>query len=612
MYVTRIRLANYGPIEQLDIKLPIVDDMGPKPVVLVGENGSGKSVLLSHIVNALMSAQQSAYRETPEVELGKVFKLRSPMYITPGKTFSFARVDFADGLRCCELQLDRNKEDYDTPPEGVTGTDVEVVWNRLTGTDASQISNEGFDNRSRIEQLFGSNCILYFPPDRFEDPAWLNEDKLNARAEHVERTPIQGYTDRKILSYSPLRNNQNWLFDLAYDFSVFERQYVTLPVVLNNETGVTNNIQALVDVPGNAKLLYDTALSIIREVIVQRDNLRLGIARRHSRMVSLMNGDQTLVPNIFQLSSGEVSLLNLFLSILRDYDLTGNQFTAAEDISGIVVVDEIDLHLHARHQYKVLPKLMKMFPKVQFIVTTHSPLFVLGLQEVFGESGFGLYRLPEGRPISPEEFSEFGVAYQAFAETRRHSDEMRVAVREAQIPLVFVDGITDVRYHKKAAELLGFESMLTEVVFRDGSGMLKQIWTGLSKNHVNHEKVIILHDPEERVESDTRANVYRRRIEKIENHPVKTGVENLFSRGTLERAIEHHPAFIDITESHQKTERGTTVEVLETWIVNKDEKTNLCNWLCDNGTAEDFEHFRPTLEMLQGFLAAMSIEDVRD
>ena len=57
---------------------------------------------------------------------------------------------------------------------------------------------------------------------------------------------------------------------------------------------------------------------------------------------------------------------------------------------------------------KFFPSLMRMFPKVQFIVTTHSPLFVLGMDNVFGEDGFALYRLPQGQQISPEEFSEFG------------------------------------------------------------------------------------------------------------------------------------------------------------------------------------------------------------
>ena len=50
MYTTRVQLTNYGPFETIDIDLPF-DGEVPKTVVLVGENGSGKSILLSHIVN---------------------------------------------------------------------------------------------------------------------------------------------------------------------------------------------------------------------------------------------------------------------------------------------------------------------------------------------------------------------------------------------------------------------------------------------------------------------------------------------------------------------------------------------------------------------------------
>ena len=77
-------------------------------------------------------------------------------------------------------------------------------------------------------------------------------------------------------------------------------------------------------------------------------------------------------------------------------------------------MDEIDLHLHAIHQHEILPQLVRMFPQVQFIVTNHSPLFVLGMGKTFGEDGFALYRLPHGQQISPEEFSEFEIAYKIF------------------------------------------------------------------------------------------------------------------------------------------------------------------------------------------------------
>ena len=56
MYARRLQLANCGPIGHLDIAFPFEDDT-PKPVLLIGENGSGKSILLSHIVNALQCAK---------------------------------------------------------------------------------------------------------------------------------------------------------------------------------------------------------------------------------------------------------------------------------------------------------------------------------------------------------------------------------------------------------------------------------------------------------------------------------------------------------------------------------------------------------------------------
>ncbi|QBP77579.1 ATP-binding protein [Herbaspirillum huttiense] len=47
---------------------------------------------------------------------------------------------------------------------------------------------------------------------------------------------------------------------------------------------------------------------------------------------------------------------------------------------GIVMIDEIDLHLHPEWQMKLLPTLSKALPKIQFIVTSHSPLIVGSLE----------------------------------------------------------------------------------------------------------------------------------------------------------------------------------------------------------------------------------------
>ncbi len=50
------------------------------------------------------------------------------------------------------------------------------------------------------------------------------------------------------------------------------------------------------------------------------------------------------------------------------------------DNKGIILVDEIDLHLHPEWQMKILPTLAKALPKIQFILTSHSPLLVGSLE----------------------------------------------------------------------------------------------------------------------------------------------------------------------------------------------------------------------------------------
>ena len=383
MYVRRIQLTNSGPIVRLDVEFPFDSDR-PKPVVLVGENGSGKSILLSHIVNGLLLARQEAYPETPEIDVGKVFKLRSPLYVTIGREYSFAHVDFEDDLGYREIQLRRRKQTYAAPPPGIDEAGASDLWNQMTGGDSSFFDIHKPMHNLRDSGIFSRRCALYFPVDRFEDPAWLNDQNLRSRVSRMDRRHLEGHTERKVIADSPLRDNQNWIFDLVYDHRVFELRTLQFPLPLANSEGSPVNLPLplFAGYTGRSSALYDIVLQVVRLVLDRGTSLRLGIGTRQNRLLSVMENDETLVQNVFQLSSGEVSLLDLGLSILRDYDFTNADFKKAEDISGIVVVDEIDVHLHARYQYRVLPRLIQLFPNVQFVVTSHSPLFLIGLSEV--------------------------------------------------------------------------------------------------------------------------------------------------------------------------------------------------------------------------------------
>ncbi|HEC1758030.1 TPA: hypothetical protein R1711_001286, partial [Campylobacter lari] len=48
--------------------------------------------------------------------------------------------------------------------------------------------------------------------------------------------------------------------------------------------------------------------------------------------------------------------------------------------------------------------------------------------------------------------------------------------------------------------------------------------------------------------------------------------------------------------------RGKEKTISDKHSVNKDEKVNLCNWICENGTEEDFENFKVILEIIDEFL----------
>lgn len=615
MYVKRVQLRNYGPIARFDIECPFVENK-PKPVILVGGNGSGKSIVLSHIVNGLLSARRTSLSETSEVEEGKVYKLRSASYIQSGEVYSFSKIDFEDSLCVRELQIPTTKQQLQTSwhsqnyqhiLDGIAEIGAQDLWKEMSPAANSEISGNFNDKRDLIERIFSTRCILYFPPNRFEEPAWLNRENLKAKARYTGLMRLKGDADRRIINYSPLYDIQNWLLDVIYDFSVIRLQTYKVNAPLLQSLSAP--LCVFVGAWESSTNLYDIVRKIVKVIMPRFGRARLAVGRRMYRILSIMENSEVCIPNIFQLSSGETSLLSLFLSILRDWDLCDKPFTSSEDIQGLVVVDEIDLHLHAKHQYEILPKLMGMFPRVQFIITSHSPLFVLGMQKIFRDGGFALYHLPRGEQIGPEEFKEFDEAYQAFSETRRHAEVVAAEVKSLQQPVVYVEGKTDMEYLAKAAELLGLQKILEDVQLRDGggSGKLQKSWKALEYIDVEHQMVVLLHDCDYDGCSADGANVFRRIISRIESHPILKGIENRFSRETLEKARRHKPAFINTVGIHPVTLDGKAQTIPEQWTVNEKEKVNLCNWLCENGTVEDFQHFKEIFDELNRIFSSRAI-----
>lgn len=177
--------------------------------------------------------------------------------------------------------------------------------------------------------------------------------------------------------------------------------------------------------------------------------------------------DAVIIPTLDALSTGQSALFNMFATIVRYGDsIDINRSIKREEIEGIVVIDEIELHLHSKLQREVLSKLLKLFPKVQFVITTHSPLFLLGMDEQYGKDGYCIYQMPKAEIISSECFTEFQNAYTYMTCTEKFQSEIRHAIQsKVGKTLIVTEGATDWR-HLKAA-LHYFQSHQTEYNYAD-------------------------------------------------------------------------------------------------------------------------------------------------
>lgn len=88
----------------------------------------------------------------------------------------------------------------------------------------------------------------------------------------------------------------------------------------------------------------------------------------------ITKGEDTLY--LHQLSSGEKMLIFLVADIARRLTILNENSKDSLQGNGIVLIDEIEMHLHPSWQRNIIPALKKVFPNVQFIVTTHSPQII--------------------------------------------------------------------------------------------------------------------------------------------------------------------------------------------------------------------------------------------
>lgn len=95
------------------------------------------------------------------------------------------------------------------------------------------------------------------------------------------------------------------------------------------------------------------------------------------RFVMKVGSEELRLPAIW-LSQGYQAVISLVADIIGNVWLEAGEQVELDDMEGIVLVDEIDLHLHPTWQTEIVAGLRRTFPNMQFIVTTHSPLVLAG------------------------------------------------------------------------------------------------------------------------------------------------------------------------------------------------------------------------------------------
>ena len=250
-----------------------------------------------------------------------------------------------------------------------------------------------------------------------------------------------------------------------------------------------------------------------------------------------------------------------------------------------------------------------MFPNVQFIMSSHSPLFALAMEERFGAQGMRLFDLDTGAYTSAVAFTEFAAAFDAIAATERFENDVLARAQAAGKPLVLLEGETDPQYIARAAEALGKVAVLERVDLQwigqkhagnatnTGKTALNHAFNTLRSNpNLSNRPVLLLYDCDTGKPAEDIGNLHVRAIPKNESAAIaQDGIENLLPDNVFSED------FYDVHETY-KAYGGSA-------IVRELNKVRLCESVCAPETSTDvFEKFSVVFEIIETVFAPENVK----
>ena len=605
MYLHEIFLQNTGPISECHVKLP-VDNGNPLPVVIVGPNGSGKTIFLSYIIDALTEFSKKAFVDTvPSDSQGRTpyFRVIHQRTIRSGERFSLSLLHFKvnkyievneTDLYYCEKLGSVDPDSYSPDVKSVFAP----VWNRVTARNYKDV----LADQTTVAIDMERHAHAFFPASRREDPDWLNSKSLQARLVDYE-SRFSDELNKPLWIETCAEENICWVLDVFLDSFIDP-----------DEQQRENYFKYIREYSLGQQLTLQQSRENVEQIlqtILQDETAKLFLNFRNfgPSRISIGMGNGRIIPTLQSLSAGQSQLFHLFTTIIRYGEWTNlNRSLNLKDITGLVVIDEIDTHLHPTLQHDVLPELISLFPKVQFIVSSHSPLFLLGMEKRFGVGKVTILEMPEAEQINSERYSEFGKAFKFYKTTERFEEDIKQLIASATKPIVLTEGKTDARYIQTALKLLGEEELLNSLDIRPvgkeghdgdiggGAGGLTNFRNIYAlKSEIIHQSILLLYDYDIKKIKKLPKNIEKLSVQSIpqnpENTAVPNGIENLFPEKFFKEEFEFRKEYYI---KKPKDDGGHTVNL---------DKPKFCNWICKNGSDVDFAKFDSVVNILREFIA---------
>lgn len=466
MYIENIVIKNIGPIDKFSFKPKFDINGNPLPIVIIGDNGKGKTALSSYIADSLVEIAKSegTYHNIVE-EQGAFYKIISTNNIKIGASYSTAIISYKD-----------EKEITYVEKEGIVN--IEDFKNDIIGnSNLSQIENKMSDgdfvkeiigniNKKDIERIFNSNVLCFFPSYRSEKPSWMNENAIKYNEIYQDSQRVNGRLNKEILVEHAEERNSQWVHSVIVDslIDIEKKDEENGYVIQGNVANQQFLKKAKINLEQILKLILKTeSVQLSMNYRNQNNNFRINYNEFITQKGNTKTYYKRQINSLKELSLGQAVLFNMFATIIRHADI--NNIENSIDLSkieGVVVIDEIDMHLDSEMQNEVLPKLLQLFPKIQFIITSHSPLFLLGMDKVFNDN-YSLLEMPNGNEITTERFAEFEKSYQYLNNTKKHEEEINQTIKEniEKInrnthvnPFIITEGQTDWIHLKNALKKL--------------------------------------------------------------------------------------------------------------------------------------------------------------